>query len=1022
MWEYSISFLSPGYLALLLGIPFLWYYSYRKLESLGFARRLFALSLRSCVFALVVLALAEVQIVRISERLTTIFLLDQSRSIPQEKRAAMIPYVNQAIQQHRQDDDRAGVIVFAERAGIEIPPFDDDVQLGRQLDAMRLIDPNHTDMAAAFKLAMASFPEDSAKRVVLISDGNQNHGDVLEIARSAADSGIGIDVIPIEYQHESEVLVENVTLPPNVRRGQPMDLKVVVNNTSPDKLIPGRLVISEETDGATRVLNNEESQRVTLKPGKNLYTLRLPLDEPNFYKFKAQFVPENPEDDLMVQNNEATAFTHLAGEAKILLIQSRAPEQQNLEHTFFADRLREEGLEVEIKGSDEAFHRLDDLLEYDCVILADVPREQFSDAQIQAMVKNVSDMGAGLVMLGGRNSFGAGGWQNTTLEKAMPVDFSIKAAKIVPKGALALIMHASEMPDGNNMQKKVAVAAVEALNGHDYCGLLHWMGNDRWLWANNQGGMIPVGQNRRMMYGAISRMMPGDMPQFNPAMVKAQQSFAALPDAATKLMIIISDGDPAPPAPQTLTALQKLQVKVTTVAIGSHGLQGSKTMQDIATATGGKYYNVKDPRLLPKIYKTEARKISRALIYENEAGFQPNVVMDTEIVRGLEATELPPITGYVMTTLKDDPTVEVTAIAPLGPKNAMPENRTIIAHRQYDLGKTVAFTTDVGQRWATDWTGWENYSKLFNQMVRYAMRPAGDTGDYLVSTRTEDGKVRLIVQAIKDEEFLNFESIFAKIVKPGPEAESQQVRLDQTGPGTYEATFEAGDQGSYMIAVLPGAGKAPIRTGVSISYSEEFRVRETNLALLRQLAGLQPSGGETGIFMQAETESQSLESLLSTNVFRHTLEKARSSQPAWHWLVFAASCLFFFDVFNRRVAVSFGWVPPLIAKAINMVSGAPKQAASTEYMERLRSKKAEVNTQIDSRRSTARFEAPADQPEQPTAADVVEQINQASSQPTQRQDRKEADLSAKREEESYTDRLLKAKRKVWTDRNPPSSE
>ena len=43
-------------------------------------------------------------------------------------------------------------------------------------------------------------------------------------------------------------------------------------------------------------------------------------------------------------------------------------------------------------------------------------------------------MGAGLVMLGGPNSFGAGGWTNTELEKAMPVDFQIKNAKVVPRG------------------------------------------------------------------------------------------------------------------------------------------------------------------------------------------------------------------------------------------------------------------------------------------------------------------------------------------------------------------------------------------------------------------------------------------------------------------------------------------------------------------------------------------------------------------------------------------------------------
>ncbi len=46
----------------------------------------------------------------------------------------------------------------------------------------------------------------------------------------------------------------------------------------------------------------------------------------------------------------------------------------------------------------------------------------------------------GLIMLGGMNSFGAGGWSNTELEAAMPVDFQIKNAKVQAVGALVLMI------------------------------------------------------------------------------------------------------------------------------------------------------------------------------------------------------------------------------------------------------------------------------------------------------------------------------------------------------------------------------------------------------------------------------------------------------------------------------------------------------------------------------------------------------------------------------------------------------
>ena len=103
------------------------------------------------------------------------------------------------------------------------------------------------------------------------------------------------------------------------------------------------------------------------------------------------------------------------------------------------------------------------------------------------LVRNTQNMGSGLVMLGGPNSFGAGGWTNTPLEEAMPVDFQIKNAKVVPVGALAMLMHASEMAEGNHWQKVIAREALKTLGDQDYCGVMHWEGDDEWLWGPRDG-------------------------------------------------------------------------------------------------------------------------------------------------------------------------------------------------------------------------------------------------------------------------------------------------------------------------------------------------------------------------------------------------------------------------------------------------------------------------------------------------------------------------------------------------------
>ena len=94
-------FNSPWYLLLLLVLPAMWWFSFHSLSGLGRWRRLMALALRTLVMLLIVAALAEMQYQRTSDRLTVIYLLDQSLSIPEARRAAMIRYVNASIREQR---------------------------------------------------------------------------------------------------------------------------------------------------------------------------------------------------------------------------------------------------------------------------------------------------------------------------------------------------------------------------------------------------------------------------------------------------------------------------------------------------------------------------------------------------------------------------------------------------------------------------------------------------------------------------------------------------------------------------------------------------------------------------------------------------------------------------------------------------------------------------------------------------------------------------------------------------------
>ena len=360
---------------------------------------------------------------------------------------------------------------------------------------------------------------------------------------AAKSLGVQVDVVPIEYRYDREVLVEKVSIPPDVKKGETVNINVVIRASEPTG---GTLQIFQKADNyRASAAGNEKPVPVELQRGVNVFTLQQLITEPNFYTFTAEFIPDKDSGDKRAINNVAEGFTHARGKAQVLLI-----EGTHGEHAELIKALREKEIEVKplvaprIDGSggiggDLLPTDLAQLQPYDAVILANVPKEAFTESQHQLLASNCHDMGAGLIMLGGRDSFGAGGWMNTPVEKALPVDMQIKALKVQGIGAMALIMHASEMAEGNYWQKVVAKSAINALSNYDYVGLLHWEGQEAWLFT-----LRPIGSGRGSMLRAIDRMTPGDMPDFDPLLQMALKGLNDVRDAMTKHIVLISDGDP----------------------------------------------------------------------------------------------------------------------------------------------------------------------------------------------------------------------------------------------------------------------------------------------------------------------------------------------------------------------------------------------------------------------------------------------------------------------------------------------
>jgi Mg-chelatase subunit ChlD len=1031
-----LSFDRPWYLVLLILVPLLVGLGGRSLSGMGRVRRILVLVLRATVVTLIVMALAEASWVRSSDRMTVVYLLDRSLSIPESHRQRMLEYVNLSVARHWQPgrQDRVGVIVFGRDAAVEIPPVDDRIEVGPRIES--LFDAEQSDLSAALQMSLALLPQDTARRVVLVSDGNENRGDARQAAQAVVERGIGIDAVPIEFPARHDVALERLTLPPDIHRGEPFDLRVVLRADG-DAATDGASAAGRGVQGRVRVVRKSGDAEVVLADesievasAKQVLSLRDQIDASNFYTYEARFVADEPAGDAVPQNNIATAFTHVRGQGAVLLIEDWN-ERGEFDH--LVESLRRENLEVEVIASNQVFASLADLQRYDTIIMANVPRSsgedaatitQFSDEQVRMMVRNTQQMGSGLLLIGGPNSFGAGGWTHTELERAMPVDFAVKNKKVVPVGALMLVIDSSGSMTGEKlaMSKRAAIASAQVLGSSDYVGVVTFDTEAR--------SIVPMQRITSLnnVLARIDRIGAGGGTNMEPGMSQGYRALESVTEAAVKHMVVLTDGKTHGSGyEQMAAAMQKKGITTTCVAAGREA--AVELLNRIATAGRGRFYLANNNRAIPRIFVKEAMKVAQPVLYEPGRPVRIDQRMPHEMLKGIDA--VPPVRGFVMTTVKEGPLPEILLAA----TEPALENATILAGWQYGLGKAVVFTSDAGRRWATAWTEWPQYDKLFSQIVRWSMRPSGDSGPMSLATQIHDGTAQVVV-TVQDEVESRIipGNLYGSVI--GPDMQPFPLSLTQTAVGRYEGSFAAQAAGSYFVMVQPAAGKAPLRAGVNVGYSDEFRNLESNRPLLESIATLRPPEGPSGQIASPLEVDSDLEELLAIDPFRRDLPPATTRRAVWPLCVMIGSAIFFSDVLVRRVRLDLSWIVRWAERLWQSVRRATHDTSPADAIRRLQRRKAELAADIARKKaSTAMLDeeppvdaavlesspgriSPADGAIPSSIAPGRAAARQATATPAgEIAGDSPAEETVAGQGPSYTERLLAAKRKVWERRD-----
>jgi len=823
-----------------------------------------ALALRAALVVVLALSLLRPTLPRWVDRMNVVFLLDLSDSVSLASRERAYRFVADAGKSMK-SGDRNSLIAFGDQAVVDQP-------LASRPSIERpkaQVDGRGTNIFQALQLSLAMLPPGQANRIVMLTDGRQNSGNALAGAQAAKDAGADIYYVPAPLTFTQEVVAEAMVLPHEVKFGEPFQAKVVVWSY-------------RDTEGRLSLFRNGEflgSQVVRLTAGKNVFSYRQSLDASGIHVYQAAVEVDG---DTIEENNRAVGAVVVRGRPQVLLADKERSHAQSL-----AGALRSQNIDVTVVEPPQIPTDLAGFQKYDGVVLSNVSSLKLTRQQMTYIRDYVRDYGGGLVMVGGEESFGLGGYYRTPIEEALPVTMEVKQKVEIPSLAVVLsidrsgsmAMSTDEKVTKLDLAKEASHLVVDLLDERNEVGVMSW--DTEFIWDAS----VRPAKDKAAIHHAIATIKAGGGTDGYPALKESYQVLFDRP-ALLKHVIFLSDGQMTRGDFQgLLRRMAKDKITVSTVAIGKDA--DVQLMVDVAKWGKGRFYYTEDSQTIPRIFTLETQLASKASLVEQP--FKPQLTSPGhEAVQEIDWKNVPPLGGYVASSLKS--TADLVLMSH--------QEDPVLATWRYGLGRSVAFTSDAKAKWGVLWLRWKDFNRFWSQLIRWTLR-SGSRSDTVAVVERRENTGEIVVDAVDPKgEFINFLDSQVGVVSPN--RERTVIDLEQIGPGRYRGRFPAGQEGVYLVGMSQRRNDRVVGSqlaGLVVPYAQELRDLGVDEPLLRELAELTGGGP--------------LEK--PPDAFLKSRRQSRIAVDIWPWLVGLVAVLLVPDIALRRVG------PGALARVASLV-------------------------------------------------------------------------------------------------------
>lgn len=825
--------------------------------------------------------------------------------------------------------DRLSLVTFGTEARVEY-------ELANRIshtEYTKEINPNGSDLNAAILTALDRTDANRPARLLVLSDGEANGPSPESAARRAAEQGVPIDAREFERLKLGDTAIESVLLPDTVSPREPFQYSVWVHS---DRDTSGTIRVSR--DG--REIARREAQ---LNSGLNRLLFRDLLEDGGLHSYSVALILDN---DPVSENNIGSGVVRVDAGPRVLLLNSDG-QTGNLERALQAARIPVDTF----KATDHPLSQ-DSLDRYRTVVLENVPADALGRLKMERLSQFVEDLGGGLLMTGGKRSFGTGGYFRSPLEEILPVSMELREEHRKMRVAIAVALDRSGSMTapvkGGKTKMDLAnlgtAECVRMLSSQDRISVIAVDSSPHVIQP-----LIPVDNPEGIVRKVLGIQSRGGGIFVYEALVEAGSQLMRAEGYSTRHIILFSDAADSEEPGAYKALLKKYEqagITVSVIGLGTKADPDAKLLEDIAKLGSGNIMFTADAEELPRLFAQDTMSIARNTFIEKEADLQPAGITgvripDARLMGNLGTGPFPRADGYNLSYLRPEATAAVIS------QDEYQAPWSAFWYR--GLGRVAAITLEVDGSYSGEFGSWDQYEDFLVTHVRWLLGTGTSGGVFVnVEQSGQDAVVRLEL----DPEHIDRQTAQTPelIVVPPGQTRADVLRPDftWTGPHSLESHFRLDQTGTYRTLVRTGDRNFTRGPTVTLPYSPEFAPRVGS-----------PSGKET-LARITELSGGELRTDVM-DVFRNPPRSARTVSLLAP-LMITALVLLLLEIAGRRLAL---WqrlreIQPA-TQPDPVTQTEPLQTRSASWLTRIRSARAWKRNQNANTVSSHESSTPKDQ-------------------------------------------------------------